>query len=463
MSCLLLKYPSNIALALPDVGSGNSISSDERLADILDGDNETLVSLGINTILLIDRTVSSRRIGFFVKNRNWMVNNQIDPNVMFAEIFNELSSDVVVGMYDQNGDLFYESSTEPISSYSESRVIDLTFSRLTYEIYLTSAAESSLRTDSANIVMIVSVIINILIILAIIGTFIIVSYVSKVNVIRIELNNLKNIRAIENGVSIIMHEIKNMSQTMILTIEKAILENRKHNDEMNGKNLEIIKENASIVTNMAIRAVDYQKLVMGKFAPEYHTFDLDNEIDKIIRKFDYFNITVESDKMYPIIMTDTLAFKEILHNGISNVPPDSENVQIRYQTIDNYLLFEIINRCEGFNPKRKDIEEYFLPFFIDPHDEIWKETLVILKKNESLYNTIKTGFTNDLEVIRYHNKSGNVPLKKRSAGLGLSISRLLAKALGGDCGLDSENENVTFWFAIQIVNSNNYLDMDSQV
>lgn len=119
-------------------------------------------------------------------------------------------------------------------------------------------------------------------------------------------------------------------------------------------------------------------------------------------------------------------------------------------------------------PESIDFEPHFIPFFMKNKENrfIWKYTidnLLTLDKNTLDQCKPYFGYESLKNIIKYTSalQDSDIFIQNKSGGLGLAISRLIAKAFNGDCGVeyDDSKKIVRFWFVIEYKTSMNQIDL----
>lgn len=156
------------------------------------------------------------------------------------------------------------------------------------------------------------------------------------------------------------------------------------------------------------------------------------------------DIMIDSDKYSEI-------FVNLLTNSIKHVSNDIP-LLIRLRLLPgNKLFLEMINSC--VTTHAVDTESLYLPYFIreDTGTDLWDSVRRQLVLNEELRQMVLQYIDDNTSLLEnsYHitnTKIGSIAMPViKSIGLGLSIVRLLCKALGGESNIEMRPTYVNQW------------------
>jgi hypothetical protein len=211
--------------------------------------------------------------------------------------------------------------------------------------------------------------------------------------------------------------------------------------------------------NMSTNILDFDLFVQNKYIPKYSEIHLNQRIINHIGAFPQ-NITLYSNITNNVVIDDKKYF-EIFNNGLINACGHNinNNIEIRTHIHEDYLVTEILNDTHGNVFVN---ESMFIPNFLvkNINNKMYINILHKFKLNDVLYQKIKPSFGVQLIPVFNHDETSNEYIKSESYGMGLSITRLIAKCFDGDSGVEANNDTkrFRFWFAIKFTSTNNKSD-----
>lgn len=272
-----------------------------------------------------------------------------------------------------------------------------------------------------------------------------------------ELPYLKRIETSYGALSTLIHEVRNS-----LNIPMFILTCETIDDASRASIRDSIKQVIEITSNF----LTYDKLLRGICEIHQREFDVhefcDRVISPLVRNYSQpLSVTVSISKELRRVMLDADKYTEVFNNLFANSVKNAKTGQIvvRIRLTDGpgsgpCMLTEIINECQDFPVK--DTELLYVPYFMRSHDELWTDLKRRLALNTQLRASIlpyvedPTTLLHDTYTIVNDRVSGIETPHIKSVGLGLSIVRLLCKAMGGDSNIERVQNYVNQWALVKV-------------
>lgn len=282
---------------------------------------------------------------------------------------------------------------------------------------------------------------------------------------RLELDALRRVKIVQHTGSIVMHEIRNMITVTLGLLDSDAIdladERQDHADAVTS-----LEQVCVISTNY----LEYQSLLAGRgITLNVSSVNPVQILKRICNSATGLNCDIMmswSNSCDRDLQLEAYRYKEVVTNLVTNAIKHTEDhtIYVRVQLLPLYLLTEIINVYTGtiandiFVPKFVQEDTKGLITYRDGrHDSgIWADLLQNLQLNTDVqkevapYLTGKSSEPIDLldqkQLIRSRSET---PPNLRSTGIGLGVSRLLARALGGDCNLEHYPLYVNQWVAIK--------------
>ncbi len=181
----------------------------------------------------------------------------------------------------------------------------------------------------------------------------------------------------------------------------------------------ILRENINKMKELISNLLTISRLEASKLPIKKKYFDIEKLIRDLITEYQSFTaasnveIFFEAEKSLPQVYSDPLQLKLVIENLLDNAIryiKRGGKIEIKVKRKNKHIYFSI--KDNGVGIPKKDQKYIFRKFF----------------RSEN--------------VLRYQTKG---------AGLGLYISKMILKGLGGKIGFKSkENEGSTFWFILPI-------------
>ncbi|MBQ4091718.1 MAG: HAMP domain-containing histidine kinase [Firmicutes bacterium] len=178
----------------------------------------------------------------------------------------------------------------------------------------------------------------------------------------------------------------------------------------------VIIEESERMNKLVRQILSLSQLEMGKIKPEIESIEIASYVDVIMSKFSLMfkekNINIESKVSPAMIYADTNMLGQVLVNLITNAADHTKNggnIKISAETIDKKLRIKVFNEGENI-----------------PEDELDKIWLSFYKRDKA-----RTG--------RYG-----------GTGIGLTIVKTTMEAHNNTCGVQNEENGVTFWVEFDI-------------
>lgn len=178
----------------------------------------------------------------------------------------------------------------------------------------------------------------------------------------------------------------------------------------------VIIEESERMNRLVRQILSLSQLEMGKIKPEIESIEIASYVDVIIGKFSLMfkekDINIESNVSPAMIFADTNMLGQVLVNLITNAADHTKSgghIKISAETIDKKLRIKVFNEGENI-----------------PEDELDKIWLSFYKRDKA-----RTG--------RYG-----------GTGIGLTIVKTTMEAHNNTCGVENEDNGVTFWVEFDI-------------
>lgn len=461
---LFIQHPQGNAPGLPELGSANfeTVFIDD-IDILLNLENKKFLMSSLITILGVDQMTAS----FIIlqhKHQNWLITAQFEP-FLFLNI---ITNDVVVHKYFyyeiSDGNLFqYASNTNKpqLSQFKNSQTVNFINNQWRVNLWATETFVDENTDISSDVILIASILI--LVLFALLFTLIIVT----VNIFNVQNETLlqhehnQKINMVHQSNNIMLHEVKNIAGTA-----NAVLQFKTHKT-LTVSNFQVINQAVKHICEIITNILDYEKLLSDDYEMEIEDVNIVEYTKHIITSYESINVILCTDLKNVHLCIDKLKFYEILMNVLNNVAKHAtldSNIYFNLQLVEtDYVYVEIINEYICENNTEMIMDDIFVPFFMKTNEKLWNHTLDFLKTNNTTFirddfdtYCLKNTFSHHI-IHRAKNKENVFHLK--SSKLGLSICKLISKALGGDCGVYSFQEDgkhkVKFWCAIKHVPSTN--------
>lgn len=445
---LLFTFPHGATPSLPALGSINlaSVTTPQEVSDILSMNNEFSVSK-IRRILRVDGTLNTVISVDFVGN-GWFITALFSPTEFLNNLVPDVSTnDIQVKVSDLEG-IFYNNSQEQLelSSIRTSESIPFKFRNWTIEFVATKKFVDDRKSDFQTTILSIGIPLVVLICLSIWLLYAGFKILMRNRLVIKELEGKKNVEIVKSSIQLVLHEVRTIINYAYMIFDIKEINQVTNND------LITIKGTIEDVNSMTTNILDFEKIMSGKYIPSDENTNLVEEIDSIIKKCTIFNITFTYTDI-GIVNIDKGKFMNIFTNGFNNAIKHSKHsfILIRLQKQNDNIIVEIINQEETF--PISDIENLFIPYFIyEAKDQkIWDDTKNnLLKLDKVKYDEIKKYLSiEEFKNNKFYHKSSEAQSIQNSSGIGLAISRMIAKTLGGECGMTYEDHLVRFWFTIK--------------
>ncbi len=203
-------------------------------------------------------------------------------------------------------------------------------------------------------------------------------------------------------------------------------------EEKQKEYVDLISASGNSLLSIINDILDFSKIESGQIELEELNFNLKKRLDEIYKLMNlkasdkglklFFNM---SDKVPEFVIGDSLRLKQIIINLVNNAIKFTENgsvaLQVSLMSKNNTsakVMFKVIDTGAGISEKAKK--------------KLFKE---------------------------FSQADASISRKHGGSGLGLSISKNLAKMMGGDIGVISKvGEGSTFWFTVVFEIGNKKLD-----
>lgn len=419
------------------LGLINSLDRVIRVSKIIttiriDGVAETHISMSTNLYPWI---------GYATLNANDFLQTIMDE-------YKDIGIDVLITA-DEN-DTIYKivNQTEKLSSLQTIKSINFQYRTWKVMFTATQTFVDNNSTNASKIILALAITALVVIVLGIliVGEFAI--SVEKQNMIKKELDSSRKIEAVHQSNRLVLHEIRNLSNAGF-----SLFKLRKAN-QITVTDFTITKDTFERVIGLTTNILDFEQLLSENYVPKQDTIDVHETIKSCFTKYIGVTIEISHKNVDQIIIIDNAKLQELIINGLSNAVKFAKDnfVRIKVQNLEHSrLLIEIINWFD--QDININFEERFIPFFMkgDDNELIWSKTINnLLTINKNIYGDIQTCFSDESfenKTIISKSEDTNIYENIKSSGLGLSIARLIAKALGGECGVDYDNNKkmVRFW------------------
>jgi len=269
-----------------------------------------------------------------------------------------------------------------------------------------------------------------------------------------ELKHLTQLAIVHNTFAVMMHEIRNL-----LNIPVFVL----NNETIEPEDRQFALDSIYTVRDATTKFLTYEKLLRSDNAHvgegtnvaqhnlQSHVYDILYHMASGIKSGlhiqymwtdDCSNIILYDDKMQEIIMN-------LLTNAIKHTSDSKVTVKIRLA--GGFIILEIINRYTG--PPIDDIQRLYIPYFMREEPSLWLDVVNNKLTRDDKISTIVTTLISNEPVWHTHNIYSRGPVTAtakhiKSTGMGLSIVRLLCKAMKGETDIIVDGDMVHQWAAI---------------
>jgi hypothetical protein len=431
----------------------NGYDKHEILSLINSNDLTLLVTRIVNLVRIDGITEKTVTMGTIIYP--WIGFVDLVPVDFLTPIFDKYIDRVNVKITSDNDVIYSTKSYKVNNLYNVVQNISFSSRNWTIEISALNTFIDFYTSDDYTIILTISIIFlcSIFILITVLGEC--WFKITQQNNLKYELISSKKIQSIQQSNRMILHEIRNLSNGGYSLCKMHI------KDVLPNKHVKIAFNSFDAIINLTNNILDFELLLSGNYVQKIVNINIVEIINACIGKYPCVTYELSHNDIPQIIATDSIKMQEILLNGISNATKygSDDMVRIRYQTINNLLLIEIINKVNDDQLTPNYFDDKFIPYFMkdskNPH--MWDDTIkALLQPDVLIIEQIKSYLGTD-NLKHQHivalNSNGIADIRKnmKSTGLGLSVSRLIAKALGGDSGIyyDETEKIVNFWCVIK--------------
>lgn len=455
----LIAHPFGSVPGLPKFGVLNVLTvngfNTTELRKSIEFPNRQISVSNVNIVTRVDGIIEKNFL-FSTLIKPWYVFSSLDPDNFLSTILSDNDDEFInIKIMDEKTTLFETANQNDLSNRIIIHKIKFPFRDWTIIITATNSFSDNNKTTSKVFILAVAISLVVITLLgiALIGEFGV--YQTRVTEAKNEMT--QKTESIHQSNRIVLHEIRNLTNIIF-----GIFNIRK-NKQLINNDFDVVKNTICSILKLTTNIIDFEQLLFNKYTPKQDNIDIIHLINDIIQQCNIVNIELNYPDFNTIIIGDCDKLQELILNGLSNATKHTEDrfIKIKIQPInDGLLLCEITNHVNTL--PTVDFESCFIPFFMKGEDSrhIWGytiDTLLTLNKDmyekaskyifndEPLFNTTRYVSTQDAELYIH---------KKSSSGLGLAISRLIAKALGGECGVEYDKSKLTvkFWFVVKYKN-----------
>lgn len=449
LQLMVITAQEKAPIGIPVIGilDSYSITSTEEINGLL---SLTYDKYSLSRVLYINRPDGTilTTITMSIHYLDWIISMNFNPEIFLSKIINDAYiSQVNVEISDSIVGKFYNNKIIKKGVLSKDRLLSFTIINWLITISSTKLFDDSHDSNTRQTIIILFCVMYLVIFLFIIVSNYVIIYASRQEILKKELRNSRKIQLTKNAVLYILHEIRNILSIPFGYLDLMILNNMFDIDMLNS-----CKIHTNIAIEMSSKVLDLEQLLIKRYVPNIKNCDIITKICAIVSSGPSDTIV-----MYNInkINVDINKYIEIFNNGFVNACKftNEKNIIVKVYKIDGYLVTEILNYCPKFNISSRNIEKMFIPFFMLDDNNYWDaDSLINFSIDMTVYQFAKQYFTN-IQMKKTVKLTGNNEQTfklSKSNGLGLGLSRLIAKNFGGDVGLEKTIDNyVRFWFVIK--------------
>ena len=379
-------------------------------------------------------------ISFNVYFEDWMITINMD-HLNFLELLLK-DSELGIIIRNNNNEEIYNNGKFNKDELKMKRIEDFILTEWIFEYSDTNKYDSN-----KNKIIILFITLYLIIFGVIILTNFIIKYSEKIEHQTYIKNLNKKLEITNKSIHYILHEIKNT-----LSLPFSLFNFKDKIEDFDQDELSSIKESIKLSIKLSTNILDFEELIMDKYILKKDRVCVYDVILHIIKL--PFKFMIRSNDKDKKIVIDKVKLSEVITNLITNAcnNADDNNIIISYAYLENNeLLCKIENKVNNMHENiEKNLDEIFIPKFLNK-DIINKSKFQL---NKDCYKKYLDNKNIDFIDVNEINKNSEYSLtfeKIRSTHMGLSISRLICKNLGGDIGVEynSETNIFTAWFIVK--------------
>jgi hypothetical protein len=452
VAALSVVYPNGVAISVPRLGLWDIYPNSPSILDSYYNMSRGQFNPSVvNTVRLADSSkFTSLSVGVSLPPR-WLGFIVFNPTNFLDALLVHYPY-ISISIEDESGSAFYSKGDRTAQAFQDSDSIVFPYRKW----YIRYGATTHVDTSPATIALILILIITLITIASEICIYHVWIYSTRAKLQAQEVTNLQRQKVQYHNQHYILHQIRN-----VLNVPHAIFQME---PEANTYVRDSIDQCIKLTTDVLV----FEQLFSRTYVPNYELINL-RDFMMSCTTAHKSPVVVSYNNVPENIYCDAMKLREIIMNGYSNACKHTIRypivVRIQYiiwgsgSELVPHLLIEILNRTNAVSFPGKDM---FVPSFMRKDQSIWpKESLEIFTADRRVYDGISGYFGlysfSDASYINtlYTGEASEYFIRQccenaASFGIGLSLARMISKALGGDAGLELDLGHARFWSVIKI-------------